>query len=265
MIIDVLTGFSVVAAIGLVAGVLLALAAHFLFVKEDETAVKVRELLPGVNCGACGYAGCDDYAKAIAAGQAKPNLCIPGADETAANISAILGVEAEDVVEMMAYVRCNGNCNATDKRAVYDGINTCSAASMVYGGPNACRYGCLGCGDCAKACPVDAISIVDGIARVDLSRCIGCGKCARTCPKHIIDIIPQVSRVAVRCSSLDKGAVARKACKNACIGCKKCELNCPEKAISVKDNLASIDYTKCSGCGLCAESCPVKCIELVCR
>lgn len=263
MIIDVLIAFATVTIVGLVLAGLLALAAHYLHVEEDATVKEIRDVLPGVNCGACGYTGCDEYAKALANGGVKTNLCIPGADATAEEISKILGVEAEDVVEMFAYVHCNGNCEATNKKAIYEGIDSCLAASMFYGGPDACRFGCTGFGDCAKACPLDAICIEDGIARVDTRKCIGCGICVRTCPKNIIGLAPQVATTVVMCSSKDKGAVARKVCKNACIGCKKCELNCPDGAIKVTDNIASIDYEKCTGCGKCAEVCPTKCIKTV--
>ena len=263
MIENVLIAFSVVTAVGLVSGVLLALASHFLHVPENEKVQKLRECLPGVNCGACGYTGCDEYAKALDEGNVKTNLCIPGADKVAADIAGVLGVEAEDVVEMVAYVHCNGNCEATGSKAKYSGVDTCRGSSMLFGGPADCRFGCLGCGDCAAECPVDAICIEDGIAHVNPIICIGCGMCVATCPKGIISLVPDVSKVAVMCSSQDKGAVARKNCKNACIGCKKCELNCPEKAITVENHLAIIDYSKCTACGKCAEVCPTKCIKLV--
>lgn len=261
MITPILSAFLVVTLVGLIAGVLLALASYFLYVKEDETALKIRECLPGVNCGACGFTGCDDYAKAVAEKRAEANLCIPGADKTAADICCILGIEAKDVVEMIAFVGCNGTKSATSKSFIYNGVKTCNAQTMIYAGSNECKFGCLGCGDCANVCPTNAICIKDGIAHVKSNICIGCGLCAKTCPKHIIKLIPQTAKVAVMCNNNEKGGVARKKCSNACIGCKKCELNCPQKAITVKDNLAVIDYSKCTACGICVEICPTKCIK----
>lgn len=258
---DILIALLVVAAIGLIAAVLLTLASHFLRVEEDARVAELRAELPGANCGACGYAGCDEYANALAEGGVKANLCIPGADATAEKLAAILGVAAEDVEEMVAVVHCNGTCEATSKKAAYSGVQSCRAAAMVYGGPDACNYGCLGCGDCAEICPVDAICMKDGIARIDRRTCIGCGLCAKTCPKGIISLVPAVATTAVLCSNEDKGAVARKLCTNACIGCKKCEKNCPENAITVQNNLAVIDYNKCSGCGACVEGCPTHCLK----
>lgn len=260
---EILLALAVVAGVGLVAAVLLTLASHFMRVEEDERVGLLRACLPGANCGACGYAGCDEYAKALAEGGVKANLCIPGADAVAAELAEILGVAAEDVVEHMAVVHCNGTCGATSKNAVYEGVQSCKAASMLYGGPDACAYGCLGFGDCAAVCPVDAICMEQGIARIDRKTCIGCGLCAKTCPKGIISLIPDIERTAVLCSNTDKGAVARKVCSNACIGCKKCEKNCPKGAIKVVNNLAVIDYELCDGCGVCIEGCPTKCLKTV--
>lgn len=266
MIESILIALAVVAVIGLIAAILLVLASHFFAVKVDEKFTEIRACLPGANCGACGFAGCDGYAQALAEGKVKANLCIPGALETVEKVSAILGIAVEEgelKEASVAIVQCNGTCDAAPRKAIYDGVNSCRAAAVLYGGAVACRNGCLGCGDCAKVCPLGAICIQDDIAHVDSRVCIGCGLCAKTCPKGIISLIPRDSKTVVLCSNTEKGAIARKNCKNACIGCKKCELNCPEKAIVVTNNLAVIDYDKCTGCGICESNCPVHCIKPV--
>ncbi len=261
---NIVIAFLVVGAIALIMGVLLAVICHFFSVPEDPTQKQIRACLPGINCGACGYKGCDDYSIALAGGGVAPNLCIPGAQAVADEIGAILGVEAvEPVHDMVAFVACNGHCGATDKKATYEGLRTCAAASMLYGGDGSCTYGCLGFGDCAMACPADAICSIDGIAHVDTTRCLGCGLCTTICPKSIIHMVPQNAAATVMCSNKDKGADARKACKNACIGCKKCEKTCPHGAITVVNNLAVIDYDKCTGCGACVECCPTGCLKKV--
>ena len=260
-LISILLALVACGIIAVVLDVVLGLVSHFFAVKEDETVKAVRACLPGVNCGACGYKGCDDYAAAVVQGEAKPNLCVPGAEATANELGAILGIEVEAPKDVVAFVHCNGTCDAALKKAEYVGIDSCRAASAIYGGPDACNYGCLGLGDCVRVCPADAICMQDGIARVDTRRCLGCGLCRDTCPKHVISMVPQETKVVVMCNNKDKGADARKACTNACIGCKKCEKNCPENAIKVTDNLAKIDYDKCTGCGTCVSACPTGCLK----
>lgn len=262
MIESILIAVAIVAGIGLFCGILLALASHFMAVKVDDKKEKLRACLPGVNCGACGYTGCDGYAEALSKGNVPTNLCVPGADAVSKKIAEVLGVEFEDVIEQVAFVRCNGNCRATTQKQIYEGISSCAAANLIYGGDGACTYGCLGYGDCAKACPQNAICISDGVARVDTRKCIGCGLCTKVCPKKLIALFPDVERTVVMCSNHEKGAITRKKCTSGCIGCKKCELNCPQKAVTVINNLATVDYDKCDGCGLCAENCPVKCIKI---
>ena len=259
----ILIAFLVMLAVAIVAGVLLTVFSVFFAVPENPQKKLIRECLPGINCGACGFKGCDDYAEALAEGGVAPNLCVPGAQGVANEIGAILGVEAEAFNDKVAFVACNGHCEATFKVSEYEGVSTCSAASMLYGGPNACRFGCLGLGDCAAACPAKAICVVDGIAHVDTSRCLGCGLCARTCPKGIINMVPQQATSVVQCSNKQKGADARKVCTNACIGCKRCEKDCPGGAIKVIDNLAVIDYEKCTHCGACIEHCPTGCLKAI--
>ena len=260
---EILTALLVVAVVGLLAGVMLAVASHFFAVPENETAKKVRECLPGANCGACGYAGCDAYAEAVAEGKAEANACIPGGADVATQLSEILGVSVSASAKKVAFVNCTGDCNAVNSAVIYDGMDNCKASSMIYGGPSSCKYGCIGCGDCMNVCPVDAILICEDLARIDPKTCIGCGKCVNTCPKSIITLVPQTIAAAVACSNTEKGAVARKNCKNACIGCKKCEKVCPEGAIKVVDNLAVIDYEKCADCGICTAQCPTGCLKLV--
>lgn len=258
---DILIAFLVMLGVALVAGILITVFSHFFAVPENPLKAEIRECLPGINCGACGYKGCDDYAAALAEGGVAPNLCIPGAQSVADEIGGILGVEAEPFKDVVAFVSCNGNCEATSKIAEYEGVSSCYAASMIYGGNNSCRFGCLGFGDCAAACPAKAICIKDGIAHVNTARCLGCGLCTRTCPKGIINMIPQETATVVMCSNKQKGADAKKACKNACIGCKKCEKACPHDAVKVIDNVAVIDYEKCVHCEACVKECPTGCLK----
>ena len=259
---DILYPSLILFGIGLLCSVILIVANIFFAVKEDETAVAIRDCLPGANCGACGYSGCDGYAKALSDKVAdKTNLCVPGGDGTAKQIAAILGVEAEDVVEKVAYVSCNGTCDAVKKMYEYSGIKTCRAAGMAYSGDKFCSYACLGYGDCAAICPENAIAIENGVAHIDPQKCIGCGMCARECPQSIIRLINDTSKVVVKCSNHDKGADTRKICSNGCIGCMKCQKTCQHGAIKVENNLATIDYSLCTGCGECAKACPVHCID----
>ena len=261
MLNNILTALSVVTPIGLLMGILLALFISLFGLEEDENKKKIRAKLPGINCGACGFNGCNDYAEALSKGEAKPNLCIPGAEDVATQLGEILGIEVEPPKDVVAFVHCNGTCDACGEKVVYDGIATCKARAAFYNGPKTCSYSCLGCGDCAEVCIANAICVKDGIARVDTSRCVGCGLCAKTCPKGIISMLPQESAVAVFCNNKDKGADARRACKNACIACKKCEKTCPNQAISVVNNCAVVDYAKCNGCGACADACPTGCLK----
>ena len=253
----------VLAVIAIVLAVMLTLSTHFFGVKEDERYSQLRDCLPGANCGSCGYSGCDGYAKALSEGETdKCSLCTPGGDGVAKQLAEIMGTEVEDVVELVAYVACNGSCHPDEKKYVYDGIKTCKAANANYAGDRLCTYACLGYGDCASVCPRNAISINDhGVAEIDPQKCIGCGLCEKTCPNNIIHLVKDTERVIVKCNNHDKGAETRKVCNNGCISCGKCEKTCPHGAIKVVNNLATIDYGKCTGCGMCKEVCPVKCIH----
>lgn len=261
---QIITAVIIVTVIGIACGVLLALASKFMSVKVDTKEAELRACLPGANCGACGYTGCDGYAKALREDSSIPtNLCIPGAEAVSEKIAAVLGVEAQSAEKFAAYVRCHGDCDSTVRKYNYEGIKSCAAEAMHYGSDGVCAFSCIGLGDCRNVCTENAICIEKGIARIDPRRCIGCGMCSKTCPKKIIAMIPVTHNYVVGCSNRDKGAVARRNCTHACIGCMKCQKNCPTGAIMVVNNLATIDMTKCSNCGLCSEICPVKCIKTV--
>jgi len=248
-------------AVAAICGVILSVASKIMHVEVDETEAALRAHLPGANCGACGFAGCDGYAVALAKGEVATNLCTVGGDAVAREIAETLGTAPEDVAELVAINHCGGSASVAEKLHEYQGFMMCSGARMYFGGDSTCAYACLGYGDCALVCPNDAICIRDGVARINPRRCIGCGLCAKACPNHIISMVSDTVRVIVKCSSCDKAADVRQKCKAGCIACGKCEKECPQGAIKVENNLAIIDYDKCTGCGYCAEVCVVKCIK----
>lgn len=259
-IMNIVSAVLVLFIMGVVFALLLGIAAKVFAVEVDERVPLVRECLPGANCGGCGYAGCDAMASAIVEGTAPVNGCPVGGAACAAKIAEVLGVEAEAAEPKVAHVHCNGGCNAIDK-AKYEGLQDCTAAMRVVGGPKECAFGCMGLGSCVKECAFDAIHIVDGKALVDPEKCVACGKCVAACPKHLIDLVPKAQKVHVNCMNHDRGAQAMKVCSNACIGCMKCEKTCKFDAIHVVDNVAVIDYDKCKNCKMCAKACPKGAIE----
>lgn len=251
----------VIGVIGIAIALILNFAGDKFYVEPNEKAERIRELLPGNNCGGCGYAGCDALAEAIAKGEAAVNGC-PMCTNTA-EIGALCGVEAEISEKKVAYVGCKGTCEKAEQRGTYFGAADCIAAKSVqHNGGKACLSGCLGLGTCVSACVFGALSCQDGIAVVNQELCTGCGQCTGVCPNHLISLVP-VSSVRVGCSSYDKGLAVKQACKAGCIGCGLCGKNCPEEAITMEQNLPVIDYSKCTRCGTCVEKCPVKVIELL--
>ena len=257
----ILTATTIVGAVGIFVGLFLGAAGIKFKVKTDEREEAVLAALPGNNCGGCGYAGCSGLAAAIAKGEAPVGSCPVGGAAVAEKIAAIMGVEAGASERKVAYVACMGDCDKAKQDYDYSGIQDCRMAGFVPGGgPKSCNSGCLGFGTCVKACPFDAIHVINGVAVVDREACKACGKCVEACPKHLISLIPYRAKYKVACSSVDKGPVTMKVCSSGCIGCGLCARNCPNEAVAVKDFHAVIDQEKCVGCGACAEKCPKKCI-----
>jgi len=248
-----------IGGIGLVCGSALALAARFLSVKEDPKVAEIEGILPGVNCGGCGYAGCGEYAKAIAAGDTPINLCAPGGAEVLQKLAAATGRQAGASERQVAMVMCGGDEFKAVHKHIYNGVADCNAASMVAGGDMLCSYGCLGYGSCAFVCPVGAIEIKDNLAIVHPGLCIGCKACVKACPRSIIKMIPADRAIHVRCSSKDKGPVAKKACEVACIGCRLC-VKLGGDAFSMDGFLALRNYAVPAVNEVVVEKCPGKCI-----
>ena len=251
---EILLPVIIVGIIGLIAGVGLSLASKFMAVPVDEKQEKIREALPGANCGACDFSGCDGYAAAVAAGEASPDKCAPGGAAAAAALAEILGVEVVNEPKT-AFIACKGTRENTKLKYAYSGMQSCAAAAALQSGPLECSFGCLGFGDCAAVCPFGAITLENGRPAVCGDICVGCGKCVSVCPKALISVLPKSAEVRVACSNKEKGAPVVKNCSVSCIACKMCEKACESGAVKVVDNLAVIDRTLCTGCGKCKAAC----------
>jgi len=268
---EILIAIGILGGLGLIFGLVLAAASKVFYVETDPRLDQLNACLPGANCGGCGYAGCGGYAEAVLNGEAAIGKCASGGNECAQAMAAIMGVQAEEVTRKVALVRCSGekrydksgNLVAGAKiKAEYEGFKDCIAASKIGGnGPLSCKFGCLGFGTCVKACKYGAISVVNGVAKVNEDRCVGCMACAAACPRSLIVPVEPNRNVVIACASLAKGAVTTRGCTVGCIGCGLCKKICPKDAITIEKNLAIIDYSKCDNCGLCATVCPKKLIK----
>jgi RnfABCDGE-type electron transport complex B subunit len=243
-------------------GFVLAFAAKKFAVKVDPRVEQVMGCLAHAHCGACGYAGCEQYAVAVVNDpNISPSLCTPAGEKAAAKIAAITGKKAEMLEPMYARVMCQGDVNKAKTRYKYEGVEDCRAAVIAGGGDKTCVYGCLGYGTCERVCPFGAISMSEtGLPIISEEKCTGCRKCETACPKKVIEVLPGSKRVLVSCHSRDRGPDTKKACQIGCISCGICVKVCPFEAPKLDRNLSVINVEKCKVCGLCVAKCPTKAI-----
>ena len=255
-----------ITGLGVIFGLVLAYANKKLAIEVNPLIHIVEDALPKGQCGACGYAGCMAYAEAVVLNpDVSPSLCIPGKEPVAKMVAELTGKAAAALEPRIAQVHCAGGEGKAQRNFLYEGVEDCLAASLMFGGSKSCRYGCLGLATCVKNCPFDAMTMsADGLPVIDPDKCTGCGKCETVCPKKVIRMMPLTAKVRVNCNSLDKGAVARKACSVACIACSLCMRECPHGAIKMENNLAVVNSEICHAVcsdARCLGKCPTKAIR----
>ena len=262
----ILIAVALLGTIGAASAAILYLVGQKFKVIEDPLIEQVEDILPGANCGGCGFPGCRGFASAVVRAETMDGLFCPvGGQETMDKIASLLGKTSPTTSKKIAVVRCNGTCEYRPQTSIYDGAPSCAIEAALYGGETDCFFGCLGLGDCVEACLFDAIHINPQtlLPEVDEDKCTACGACVKASPKDIIELRkqgPKSRRIFVSCVNEDKGAIARKACEVACIGCSKGVQVCAFDAITIKNNVAYIDDDKCRLCRKCVPVCPTNSI-----
>lgn len=244
---SILSAMLVLGGMGLIFGIGLAIASRVFHVDKDARVVLVEEVLPGVNCGACGAPGCSGFAEGVVNKKYDVNGCIPGGEDTAVRIADIMGSKVDSVTPKVAIIRCRGGDANTEKRAFYQGINECKAATLISNGDNGCVYGCLGLGSCVEVCPFDALYMGgNGLPVVYEDKCTGCGKCVEACPRNIIELLPVDKKIFIACVSKAFGKAVKKVCKVGCIGCGLCSKPkiVPNEVITMDGKIPVIHYDK---------------------
>jgi len=246
--------------LGILMATILTIAHKKLAVSVDEKVALLTKVLPNANCGACGYAGCENYAEAIVKGEAEPNRCTVGGREVAEKIGEILGIKVEAKEKIVAVLTCQGGIEECKERFIYDGHLDCKEANIIHQGMKACFFGCLGLGTCVNVCPFGAIKMDEKkrLPVIDENKCTGCGICVKECPKGVLKLIPKSKLVYLACVSPDKGREVREICKVGCFACGICIKVCPYDALKMENNLPVMDFEKCIDCGICYQKCPTK-------
>ncbi|MDR0339259.1 MAG: Fe-S cluster domain-containing protein [Desulfovibrio sp.] len=248
--------------VGAAAAVILALASQLLKVEENPKIEGVTEVLPGANCGGCGFAGCEAYAAAVVTNPDIPaNLCVVGGAETSDKVGQISGKAVAAGEPVVSFRRCSRVEGHVKAKFDYVGTSTCASAALLEGGPFMCAWACLGLGDCMRACPFDAMYIANGMVEIIASKCVSCGQCAKVCPRSILQLIPRRARVMNPCATREKLKSVSDVCDVGCINCLKCLKACPADAISYEKRRIEIDHIAClefgPACGqVCVNSCP---------
>lgn len=263
----VLTSIITLFALGLVAAAILAVASRVFYIKEDPRVEAVLEVLPGANCGGCGFAGCEGYAAAVVSDPSIPaNKCCAGGAQTSIAVGELTGKTVSEAEPLVSLRRCDKVAGNVALRYQYHGMPSCAAAAMLRGGVDTCKYSCLGFGDCVVACPFDAMEIKDGLVQVNASKCIGCGRCVETCPRDALELVPKRSRVAVYCNTRDKLRAVTDVCDSGCIKCGRCIKACPAKAVRLENNRIVVDHLQCLSYGSeCNEACVYSCARRIFR
>lgn len=248
--------------LALLSAVILYIVAQKFKVFEDPRIDEVQAILPQANCGGCGFAGCRNFAEALVTADSFEGLnCPVGGAEAMGNAGRILGKVAPVVDPMVAVLKCNGSPEYRPRTSKYNGVHDCRISNSLYMGETDCSYGCMGYGDCVRACQFNAMYI-DSTTELPVIidvKCTACGACVKACPRHLIELRKKAKKdkkIYVACSNCDKGGPARRACKVACIGCFKCQKVCEYDAITIENNLAYIDAVKCRLCRKCVTECP---------
>ncbi len=265
----ILESAAVLAVMGGIFGGVLAVASKKFHVQTDERIALIVNVLPGANCGACGYPGCGGLAKSIVEGNADASACAVLKPADAKIIADIMGSDMQEKERLIARLRCSKPMVEAKKLYDYQGIDNCHLALNMFRGQRSCNYGCLGLGSCAQSCAFGAIAInSEGLPEINYSLCVGCGVCVNECPQFLLYLEKAHQKVIIACNNRDKGKQAKDVCPNACISCGLCVKFCPQQAITMityknSGTLPKLDSSKCIQCGICSEKCPSKLIKIM--